>query len=109
MQEQNEKFRVMDILGVEGLFLEDRQVLFTKRVFDIPDDFNLYDLRGGREGDPGAIATVEDGVVVVNYCGTFFSKEELPFDRGMDYIELNEDNWGFTDEEMTIDEYLKRE
>ena len=103
---EQDKFRMMDICGVEGLFLEDRRVLFTKRVFDIPDDFNLYDLRGGREGDPGAIATVEDGVVIVNYCGTFLSKEELPFDRDTDYIELNDDNWGFTGEAMTIEEYL---
>ena len=44
--------------------------------------------------------------MIVNYCGTFLSKEELPFDRDTDYIELNDDNWGFTGEAMTIEEYL---
>lgn len=106
MAKEKDKFRIMDVLGVEGLYVDDRSLIFRTSAFFSDTDFNLYDFRGGKNDDPGEIATVEDKAVIVNYCGTFLTRGKLEFPKEQNYISLSDDDWGFTDGEMTIDEYL---
>ena len=100
------KYDAFEILGVDALFSDDHNI-------DIPieyeDVLNIYDLRGGYEGNPYIICTVEDNIVVVNYCGTIITKDPLNFD-GRDHINLDFEDWGFIDRDpLAIDEFMNVE
>lgn len=121
-------YSVMDILGTEGIFDEGRTITtklleqcsefrrgvfgdggeYTADEYDIQGEtFYVYYLRGG--DDPGYASTVEKRPVTVNYCGTFVTRTKLDIARNV--AVLNDEDWGFTEDEegrteMTFEEYL---
>ena len=120
-------FAVMDICGVEGLYCDEHDALenefdeicdnFVNGIHNdagtITEDqfiiegrpFYVYYLRGGKDDDPGVICTIEKGPVEVNYCGVFISKKPLDIFNDKNYYELNDDDWGFTDEWMWVRDF----
>jgi len=52
----------------------------------------LYNLRGS-DYDCGIPATVENGGVVCNFCGRFFTKDPLPFPEGQDWLPIRDYWW----------------
>lgn len=52
----------------------------------------LYNLRGS-DRDWGIPATVENGGVVCNFCGRFFTKEPIPFPEGQDWLPIRDYWW----------------
>lgn len=125
MEEKN--YLVIDILGVEGLVADSwGEILKMVQDFvDICDGFKThreyhyyeefwhhgktyycYPLRGGKDNDPGALCTIEARPVTVNFWGIVVLREKLSFPKGKDYIELREDDWGFTGEDMSVKEFI---
>ena len=108
--EPEHRYRVMDIFGHKALYSEVRGEL-EDEAFDLGytegNACHFYYLRGGKDDDPGQICTVEDKVVYCNYVATIMMKEPLIFNAsnalqdGGHYIELWENDWGFTDEPET--------
>ena len=122
-------YSVMDILGADGIFDEGRTITaklsaqcsefrrgifgdggeYTTDEYDIRGEtFYVYYLRGGDE-DAGYVAAVEKRPVTVNYCGTFVTRIKL--DIPGNAAELDDETWGFTEDEfgrteMTFEEYL---
>lgn len=119
-------YAVMDIFGVEGLYCSMRNELendfskFSDRFINgcesVEDRFivkgrtyYIYYLRGGKDDDPESICTVEKQPVFVNYCGVFLSSEPLKDLDGKECYELDDDDYGFTGEWMTVSDFLSDE
>ena len=101
------EYRVMDILGHTVLFSEDGFIAINGQI----GNCRMYWLRGGYDNDPGQIAAVEDMFVYANRCGMILSDEDLGIPTEgptAGYLNLTPDDWGFSVEEWTINEYLSR-
>lgn len=96
-------YPVMDICGHTVLFSEDGFAAVNGQI----GHCRVYYLRGGKDDDPGMICSIEDSPVVVNYCGMVLSDEDLGLKYG--YLELEPSDWGFGEEEWTINDYLLRD
>jgi hypothetical protein len=97
----NEVFEAVELFGKPALFTNNR----IDRA-EIPEGFYAYDLRHGDSGDP---LTVEP-IVTVNHAGTVITAEPLEMPSGNDpYIPLGYDGLNFTDEELTLDEFITRQ
>ena len=83
-----------------------RKVLFTDLRVDentVPENLYCYCIRH-RDDDDNYPAALEEKVVV-NYYGAVITTE--PFEFGLsDYLEIDEDDYGFTGVEMFLDEFL---
>lgn len=127
MMEEKSSYRVIDILGVEGLvadswgeviemihdfvdicagFKTHREYHYYEEFWNHGKTYYCYILRGGKDNDPGALCSVERQPVSVNFWGIVVLREKLEFPRCKDYIELGEEDWGFTDEEMSVKEFI---
>lgn len=96
-------YPVMDICGHTVLFSEDGFAAVNGQI----GHCRVYWLRGGYDDDPGMICSIEDSLVVANYCGMVLSDEDLGTKNG--YLELQPSDWGFGEEEWTINDYLLRD
>lgn len=122
-EEDDGVYRVVDILGVEGIFDDGHTILgklfewcneFHRGVFGDGDDctadeydihgetFYVYYLRG--EDNPEYALTVEKRPVTTNYYGTFVTKSKL--DISGNVAVLDDEALGFTGEWMTVDGFL---
>ena len=103
----NLKYDVVEILGKTVLY-SDSDFALTGLMLGT-GKLHVYKLRGGQYDDPFEPAAVEDGVVVVNYCGCVLTDEDLGVDPNVGYLPLGEDDYTYTPDEMTIPEFLARE
>lgn len=103
----NLKYDVVEILGKTALY-SDSDFALTGLMLGT-GKLHVYKLRGGLNGDPFEPASVEDGVVVANYCGCILTDEDLGIDPKIRYLPLGKDDYTYTPDEMTIPEFLARE
>lgn len=90
----NTDYQEMELLGVTGLFSNVR----IERE-SLPEGFYKYSLR---EGEEDYFSTVENAVLV-NHSGDFICKKELNLgDEGCVVL----DDYGFTDQEVNLDEFF---
>ncbi len=94
----NTDYERFEILGQDALFTclrIDRNTL--------PNGLYAYDLRGDDYGG-GNICELRD-FISVNHLGTAIVKE--PIDGSSEGIAINEDDYNFLGDEMTLDEFVQ--
>jgi len=96
-----EKFQEVEIFDIPALFSNGR--IAQDRV---PDGMYRYDLRGGKDDDPGMPSAVELSVVV-NHAGSIITTKPLSIPEN-GFLELTDDEGlNFVGGEVTISEFKK--
>lgn len=92
----NTDYEEMEVLGITGLFTNLRVESES-----LPEGFYKYSLR---EGDEEYFSTVENNVLV-NHAGDFICKQKLPL-GDTECVDLSEDDFGFTGEQIDLDKFF---
>lgn len=98
------EYEMVDVLGHEALLSD---IGFAAVNGEI-GACKVYWLRGGLDDDPEMIAAVETKPVIVNFCGMILTDEDLGIDPETGYLPMRRDDFGWSGNYCTIDEFLLR-
>lgn len=92
----------------EAIELFDKLALFSNYRIDrstVPEGLYMYEVRhdDDQQGDPCQIKSS----ILVNFWGTVITNESLELDENDSLLINSEEDWNYTGDSMTIEEYLE--